>query len=67
MIVMHLALGAMSSIFGAYLSWAVTDWIIEKKRDGQSVFWTTVLSVTGVVVLVVALGVVMSNVERGLH
>jgi len=61
MTAMHLALGALASIFGAHLSWAMTDWIMKRRRDGRPVFWLTVLSVVGVAVLVTGVGVVMSD------
>jgi predicted PurR-regulated permease PerM len=61
MTIMHMALGALSSIFGAHLSWALTDWIIKRKRSGRPVFWATAASVAGVVVLVVALGVLLAQ------
>ncbi len=61
MTAMHLALGALSSIFGAHLSWALTDWIMKRRRDGRPVFWLTVLAAAGVAALVVGVGVVMSN------
>lgn len=61
MTAMHLALGALSSIFGAHLSWAITDWIMKRRRDGRPVFWLAVLSVTAIAVLVAGVGVVMSN------
>jgi hypothetical protein len=61
MTIMHMALGALSSIFGAHLSWALTDWIVERKRSGRPVFWAAAASITGVVVLVVAVGVLLSQ------
>jgi hypothetical protein len=61
MTIMHMALGALSSIFGAHLSWALTDWIIKRKRSGRPVFWATAASIAGVVVLVVALGVLFTQ------
>jgi hypothetical protein len=61
MTIMHMALGALSSIFGAHLSWTLTDWIIERKRSGLPVFWPAVASVAGVAVLVVAFGVLLSQ------
>jgi predicted PurR-regulated permease PerM len=64
MTIMHMALGAMSSIFGAHLSWALTDWIIKRKRSGRPVFWAAAASVTGVVVLVVALGVLFTQTTQ---
>jgi hypothetical protein len=64
MTIMHMALGAMSSIFGAHLSWALTDWIIKRKRSGRPVFWAAAVSVTGVVVLVVALGVLFAQTTQ---
>ncbi len=57
MTLMHMALGALTSIFGAHLSWAVTDLIIKRKRDGRSVVVPTLLSVAGVIVIVVTCGV----------
>jgi len=61
MTLMHMTLGALSSIFGAHLSWALTDWIIRRKREGQSIVLPTLLSVTGLVVVVVTFGVVLSS------
>jgi hypothetical protein len=61
MTIMHMTLGALSSIFGAHLSWKLTDWIIERKRSGRPVFWAAVASVAGVAVLVVALGLLLSQ------
>jgi uncharacterized membrane protein YidH (DUF202 family) len=61
MTLMHMTLGALSSIFGAHLSWAMTDWILRRKREGQSIVLPTVLSVTGLVVVVVTTGVVLSS------
>jgi uncharacterized membrane protein YidH (DUF202 family) len=61
MTLMHMTLGALSSIFGAHLSWAMTDWIIRRKREGQSIVLPTVLSVAGLVVIVVTTGVVLSS------
>ena len=61
MTLMHMTLGALSSIFGAHLSWAMTDWIIKRKREGQSVVLPTLLSVAGVVLIVVTVGVVLSS------
>jgi len=61
MTLMHMTLGALSSIFGAHLSWAMTDWIIRRKRDGQSIVLPTLLSVIGLVVIVVTTGVVLSS------
>jgi len=61
MTLMHMTLGALSSIFGAHLSWAMTDWIIRRKRDGQSIVLPTLLSVVGLVVIVVTTGVVLSS------
>jgi uncharacterized membrane protein YidH (DUF202 family) len=61
MTLLHIALGALSSIFGAHLSWAVTDWIIKRKRDGHSIVLPTVLSVAGVVLILVTFGVVVSS------
>ena len=61
MTLMHMTLGALSSIFGAHLSWAVTGWIIKRKRDGRSVMLPTVLSVAGVVLIAVTFGVVVSS------
>ena len=51
----------MTSIFGAHLSWAVTDLIIKRRRDGRSVVLPTLLSVAGVIVIVVTCGVVLSS------
>jgi uncharacterized membrane protein YidH (DUF202 family) len=61
MTLMHMTLGALSSIFGAHLSWAMTDWIIRRKREGQSIVLPTLLSVAGLVVIVVTTGVVLSS------
>jgi len=61
MTLMHMALGALSSIFGAHLSWAVTDLIIKRRRDGRSVVLPTLLSVAGLIVIVVTCGVVLSS------
>ncbi len=61
MTLMHMTLGALSSIFGAHLSWAMTDWIIRRKREGQSILLPTLLSVAGVVLIVVTFGVVVSS------
>ena len=61
MTLMHMTLGALSSIFGAHLSWALTDWIIRRKREGQSIILPTLLSVTGLVVVLVTFGVVLSS------
>ena len=61
MTLMHMTLGALSSIFGAHLSWALTDWIIKRKREGQNIVLPTLLSVTGLVVVVVTFGVVLSS------
>ncbi len=61
MTLMHIILGALSSIFGAHLSWAVTDWIIKRKHEGQSIFLPTLLSVAGVILIVVTFGVVLSS------
>jgi uncharacterized membrane protein YidH (DUF202 family) len=61
MTLMHMTLGALSSIFGAHLSWAMTDWIIRRKREGQSIVLPTLLSVVGLVVIVVTTGVVLSS------
>ena len=61
MTLMHMTLGALSSIFGAHLSWAMTDWIIRRKREGQSILLPTLLSVAGVVLIVVTCGVVVSS------
>ena len=61
MTLMHMTLGALSSIFGAHLSWALTDWIIRRKREGQNIVLPTLLSVTGLVVVVVTFGVVLSS------
>jgi uncharacterized membrane protein YidH (DUF202 family) len=57
----HIALGALSSIFGAHLSWAMTDWIIKRKHDGRSIFLPTVLSVAGVLLIALTFGVVLSS------
>jgi hypothetical protein len=64
MTIMHMALGALSSVFGAHLSWTLTDWIIERKRSGRPVFWPALVSVVGVAVLVVALGVLLSQTSE---
>ena len=61
MTLMHMTLGALSSIFGAHLSWAMTEWIVRRKREGQSILLPTLLSVAGVVLIVVTLGVVVSS------
>jgi len=61
MTLMHITLGALSSIFGAHLSWAVTDWIIKRNRDGQSIMLPTLLSVAGLILMVVTFGVVVSS------
>jgi uncharacterized membrane protein YidH (DUF202 family) len=61
MTLMHMTLGALSSIFGAHLSWAMTDWIIRRKRERQSIVLPTLLSVAGLVVIVVTTGVVLSS------
>jgi uncharacterized membrane protein YidH (DUF202 family) len=61
MTLMHMTLGALSSIFGAHLSWAMTDWILRRKREGQSIVLPTLLSVAGLVVIVVTTGVVLSS------
>jgi hypothetical protein len=61
MTLMHMTLGALSSIFGAHLSWAVTDLIIKRRREGRSVVLPTLLSVAGVIVIVVTCGVVLSS------
>jgi uncharacterized membrane protein YidH (DUF202 family) len=61
MTLMHITLGALSSIFGAHLSWAVTDWIIKRKRDGHRILLPTLLSVAGVILIVVTFGVVVSS------
>lgn len=61
MTLMHISLGALSSIFGAHLSWAMTDWIIKRKRDGHSILLPTLLSVAGVILILVTLGVVVSS------
>ena len=61
MTLMHITLGALSSIFGAHLSWAVTDLIIKRRREGRSVVLPTLLSVAGVIVIVVTCGVVLSS------
>ena len=36
MTLMHMALGALTSIFGAHLSWAVTDLIIKRNVKGAA-------------------------------
>jgi uncharacterized membrane protein YidH (DUF202 family) len=61
MTLMHITLGALSSIFGAHLSWAVTDLIIKRRHEGRSVVLPTLLSVAGVIVIVVTCGVVLSS------
>jgi len=61
MTLMHITLGALSSIFGAHLSCAVTDLIIKRRREGRSVVLPTLLSVAGVIVIVVTCGVVLSS------
>ena len=61
MTLMHMTLGALSSIFGAHLSWAVTDLIIKRRREGRSVVLPALLSVAGVIVIVVTCGVVLSS------
>jgi len=61
MTLMHISLGALSSIFGVHLSWAMTDWIIKRKRDGHSILLPTLLSVAGVILILVTLGVVVSS------
>ncbi len=61
MTLMHITLGALSSIFGAHLSWAVTDLIIKRKREGRNVVLPTLLSVAGVILIVVTCGVVLSS------
>jgi uncharacterized membrane protein YidH (DUF202 family) len=61
MTLMHMTLGALSSIFGAHLSWAMTDWIVRRKREGQSILLPTLLSVAGVILIVVTFGVVVSS------
>jgi hypothetical protein len=61
MTLMHISLGALSSIFGAHLSWAVTDWIIKRKRHGHSILLPTLLSMAGVILILVTLGVVVSS------
>jgi len=61
MTLMHITLGALSSIFGAHLSWAVTDLIIKRKREGHSIVLPTLLSVAGVILIVVTFGVVLSS------
>jgi len=61
MTLMHIALGALSSIFGAHLSWAVTNLIITRKHEGRSVVLPTLLSVAGVILIVVTFGVVLSS------
>jgi hypothetical protein len=59
-----MALGALSSIFGAHLSWTLTDWIIDRKRTGRPVFWPALASIAGVAILVVALGVLLSQTSE---
>lgn len=61
MTLMHMALGALSSIFGAHLSWGLTSLILRRKRAGHSVFWPAFASVAVVAVLVVSIGVVVSQ------
>jgi hypothetical protein len=61
MTLMHITLGALSSIFGAHLSWALTDLIIKRKRQGHSIVLPTLLSVAGVILIVVTFGVVLSS------
>lgn len=61
MTLMHITLGALSSIFGAHLSWAVTDLIIKRRREGRNVVLPTLLSVAGVILIVVTCGVVLSS------
>ena len=61
MTLMHITLGALSSIFGAHLSWAVTNLIIKRKREGHSIVLPTLLSVAGVILIVVTFGVVLSS------
>ena len=61
MTLMHITLGALSSIFGAHLSWAVTNLIIKRKHEGRSVVLPTLLSVAGVILIVVTFGVVLSS------
>ena len=61
MTLMHMTLGALSSIFGAHLSWAMTDWIIKRKREGHSIVLPALLSVAGMLLIVVTFGVVLSS------
>ena len=56
-----MTLGALSSIFGAHLSWAVTNLIIKRKSEGHSIVLPTLLSVAGVILIAVTLGVVVSS------
>ncbi len=58
---MHMALGALSSILGAHLSWTITDWIIERKKAGRPVLMPAIASVAGLALLVVTFGVVLSG------
>jgi hypothetical protein len=64
MTITHMALGALSSIFGAHLSWKLTDWIIERKQSGRPVFWPAVASFAVVTVLVVAFGVLLTQTTQ---
>lgn len=61
MTLIHMTLGALSSILGAHISWALTSWIIERKRSGRPVFWAAAASVAGVVILVISFGVLLSQ------
>ncbi|HET9202432.1 MAG TPA: hypothetical protein VFP67_04725 [Acidimicrobiia bacterium] len=61
MTLMHMALGALSSILGAHLSWTLTDWIIQRKRTGRPVLLAAVASAAGLALLVVAFGVLLSE------
>ncbi|MGH8948165.1 MAG: hypothetical protein ACRDXF_04825 [Acidimicrobiia bacterium] len=61
MTLMHMTLGALSSIFGAHLSWAMTEWIIRRRREGRSIILPASLSAAGLVVIAVTFGVVLSS------
>ncbi|HEU4915793.1 MAG TPA: hypothetical protein VFV13_04445 [Acidimicrobiia bacterium] len=61
MTLMHMVLGALSSILGAHLSWALTDWIIERKMAGRPVLMPAIASVAGLALLLVTFGVVLSE------
>jgi hypothetical protein len=61
MTIVHMALGALSSIFGAHLSWALLNRIIERKRSGLPIFWPAAVSIAGVVALVVVMGLVLAE------